>query len=95
MTQATERIPNEVWDTLDRDSALCTIHKIRYFPTVSDQPLIQVAIVQLDLDHTQITLHRTREAPTYSRSRLFSMDSSESEGAHQDETEEYAYPSQN
>ena len=93
MTQATERIPNEVWDTLDRDSALCTIHKIRYFPTISDRPLIQVAIVQLDLDHTQITLHRTREAPTYSRSRLFSMDSSDSEEAHQDGIEGYAYPS--
>ena len=31
ITQATGRIPNEVWDTLDRDSALCTIHKIQYF----------------------------------------------------------------
>ena len=92
MVQSTERIPNEVWDTLDRDNALCTIHKIRYFPTVSDRPLIQVAMVQLDLDHTQITLHRTRETPTHSRNRLFSTDSSGSEGTHQDGTEGYAYP---
>ena len=90
MVQSTERIPNEVWDTLDRDNALCTIHKIRYFPTVSDRPLIQVAMVQLDLDHTQITLHRTRETPTHSRNRLFSTDSSGSEGTHQDGIEGYA-----
>ena len=90
MVQSTERIPNEVWDTLDRDNALCTIHKIRYFPTVSDRPLIQVAMVQLDLDHTQITLHRTRETPTHSRNRLFSTDSSGSEGTHQDGIEGHA-----
>ena len=84
--QATELV-----SPLDRDSALCSIHKIRYFPTISEQPLVKTAIVRLHLELTLITLHKTQGTQTNARDELYSLDLSESEEGNQDEIHSHNY----
>lgn len=88
--RGTERLPTEVWEEIDKEEALCTIHEIQYFPAQSDIRLIRTAIARFNLDETHIEVLRPQRQSDSKKRRTALENWSGSEEEDQDD-QEYPY----